>query len=492
MNKSRLAVVFSLFAIVTLTMAGCATPTPQVIIQTQVVAQTEVPVIQTQVVVETAAPVIQTQVVQVTATPPPQAKPFVTWFQYDQGNVDPQSDERVGNDYLRKTMPLFNQAFAGKWDWQNEFTPFDRAIAKLVTAVQAKADVPDLVDGQSNYVNTFYKNGSVQDLTAWAQAQSWWSDMDPAAILSCKGPDGKLYCIPIAEVPELVYYWKDRFPNGFPTTPDQWLAEGARLQKDHLYAMTYFGSTAFGGDGAQRGTWMAIASFGGTYDDGQGHLLLNTPENVAALTWLREMVQKKYVPEVDFAPDFEDEAAFMDSSAAAIPTGLYGYRYMNPLTAPSGKKYSKGTEQDMLDAIAAGDVMLAPMPAPAGKKPGCDVFSAAFFIPVGAKNVDAAHDYINWLMSPAQNPDFVVGPGAGFPVLKSILASSNFQTPFYEEAATAVAASSCRPFQGSLLDTAGAEQAIMNVVYKVVRTSPTSDIAKELQAAQDAYNNSQP
>ena len=26
---------------------------------------------------------------------------FVTWYQYDQNNEDPASDERVGNEYLR-------------------------------------------------------------------------------------------------------------------------------------------------------------------------------------------------------------------------------------------------------------------------------------------------------------------------------------------------------------------------------------------------------
>jgi ribose transport system substrate-binding protein len=72
MNKSRLAVLFSLMAIVSMALASCATPTPQVIIQTQIVPQVQtqiVPQVQTQVVVQTAAPVVQTQVVMQTAAP---------------------------------------------------------------------------------------------------------------------------------------------------------------------------------------------------------------------------------------------------------------------------------------------------------------------------------------------------------------------------------------------------------------------------------------
>ena len=133
--------------------------------------------------------------------------------------------------------------------------------------------------------------------------------------------------------------------------------------------MTFFGSTAFDGNGAGRAVWQTIKSFGGSYDDGNGMLKLNTPENVAAVAWLREMVQKGYVPEIAFAGGFQEEQAFMDGSAGAFPTGLFGYRYLNPLTAPSGTKYEKKNENDMFDAINAGDIYLAPMVAPKVRSP---------------------------------------------------------------------------------------------------------------------------
>jgi multiple sugar transport system substrate-binding protein len=285
-----------------------------------------------------------------------------------------------------------------------------------------------------------------------------------------------------------VYVWADRFPDGFPTTPEQMLAEGERLKAEDKYAMTMFGSTDFDGNGATRAVWTTISSFGGTYDDGEGKMLLNTPENVAAIEWLREMVQKEYVPEIAFAGGFQEEEAFKDSSAGSFPTGLFGYRYINPLTAPDGTKYEKKTEQDMLDAIAAGDVILRPMVAPEGKTPGCDIGAPAFWMPVGAKNPEAAHDYINWLLSPEQNPDYVLGPGAGFPVLVSQRTSDQYQTPFYQQAGEAVSASACRPWFGSLQDTGAAQKAVMDVVYKLIKQDPTADIATELQKAQDEFN----
>ena len=182
----------ALLAIVAMTLGACAQPaaqpapaaTPQVVekIVTAVVTQ-EVKVVETQVVEKT---VVQTQVVQATAAP--EAKTFTTWFQYDQGNVDPKSDERVGNQYLRDTIPLFDKAFAGKWVWNNEFTPWDRAQAKMVAAVQNNAEVPDLIDLQGYQVNNYYKNGTLQDLTEWAKAQPWYSKMDAERAEDVHGP----------------------------------------------------------------------------------------------------------------------------------------------------------------------------------------------------------------------------------------------------------------------------------------------------------------
>ena len=298
-------------------------------------------------------------------------------------------------------------------------------------------------------------------------------------------------CIPMVERPHLVFVWADRFPNGFPTTTDEWLTEGERLKAEGRYAMTFFGSTDFDGNGATRAVWKIISSFGGRYDDGSGKLKLNTPENVAAIAWLREMVQKGYVPEIAFAGGFQEEEAFKDSSAGAFPTGLFGYRYVNPLTAPSGTKYETKTEHDMLDAIAAGDVIWRPWPRRKARPLGAAPMPPAFAIPVGAKNVEAAHDYMNWILTPEQNPAYVLGPGAGFPVLKSVQATELYQTPFYQQAAEVVAASNCSVVFPTITDTTGASIAIMDAVYKLIKQDPTVDIATELQKAEDEFNKGQ-
>jgi ABC-type glycerol-3-phosphate transport system substrate-binding protein len=417
-----------------------------------------------------------------------EVRDFVTWYQYDQDNEDPASDERVGNQYLRDTIPLFNEAFAGKWRWVNQPKAFDKMETELITAVNASGDVPDLVNVGSSGIRSYYQNGTLQDLSEWAQAQSWYSDLDPNALAACQGPDGGLYCIPVAQLPQLVFVWKDRFPNGYPKTPDEFLAQAEALKEQGLYAITFFGSTDYEGEGLTRFIWMAISSFGGKFDDGNGAMQLNTPENIAAIEFMRTIVVNGYVPEIAFAGQFQEENAFKDASAGSFPTGIFGYRYINPLTAPNGNKYEKGNEEDMLDAIAAGDVYLAPFLAAEGHKPGCNISVFGFGIPNGAQNPDAAYDYINWIMSPEQNPAWVLGPGGGFPVLQATRSHEIFQTPFFQEAAEVVAASACTPWFGSLARRQEAQKLIMTAIYKLIKEDPTADIASTLATVEAEYN----
>lgn len=413
---------------------------------------------------------------------------FVTWYQYDQNNEDPVSDERVGNEYLRQTIPLFNEEFAGKWNWINQPKAWDKMATELITAVQAAGEVPDLMHTGSSDLFAFIQNGTIQDLTEWAQAQAWYADMDPNALAICQGSDGKLYCIPVAQTPQIVFVWSDRFPDGYPTTPEDFLARAEELKAEGLYAITFFGSTDFDGEGLTRFIWTAISSFGGKLDDGQGVMTLNTPENIAAIEFIRTLVTEEYAPEIAFAGQFQEENAFKDASAGSFPTGIFGYRYVNPLTAPNGNVYEKGNEEDMLDAITAGDVFLAPFLAAEGHAPGCGTAVSAFVIPNGAQNVEAAHDYINWIMSPEQNAAWVLAPGGGFPTLQATQAEEHFQTPFYQQAAEVVAASVCTPWYGSLERRDEAKTLVMNTIYKLIKEDPTADIAAALTAAEEEYN----
>jgi maltose-binding protein MalE len=412
---------------------------------------------------------------------------FLTWYQYDETNEDPASDERVGNEWLRNTIAAFNEDFDGKWNWQNRFKPWDRMYQEFVSAVIAGNTVPDLIEIGTGNLSLTVRNGTLQDLTEWAQQQEWYDDLDPSAVAGCTY-EGKLYCIPLAVRPSLTYVWADHFPNGYPKTPEEFVVEAERLKAEGVYAWTYFGSTAYGGDGANRMLWSLVSSFGGTYDDGEGNLYLTSPETLAAAEFWRMTVMEGYNPETVFAGGFVEEDSFKDASAASIPTGLFGYRYINPLTAPDGTEYSKGSSEDMLDAIADGQVILAPLFAPEGQTPGCAGGSTGVGLPVGAQNPEAFYDYVNWIMTPEHNPSYVVGPGAGFPANTAMLDTPELDLPFYHAAEEALKNSVCTNNQGSLERMEEAREIIMNAFYKVVKEDPTADILTVFTEAEEAYN----
>ena len=73
-------------------------------------------------------------------------------------------------------------------------------------------------------------------------------------------------------------------------------------------------------------------------------------------------------------------------------------------------------------------------------------------------------------------------------MLKSVQATEQFQTAFYKQAAATAAASDCKVGWPSIINTTGAQTAIMNAIYKLIKTDPKADIAAELQKAEDEFN----
>lgn len=445
----------------------------------------------------TPAPAKPTEAPKPAATAAPQARNFVTWYQYDDKNEDPKNDEAVGNAYLRKTIPVFNKEFEGKWRWANQPQQWQRMTASLVAAVQAGGDVPDLMHTGASDLPVFLKNGTVQDLTDWIKAQPWFKDLDSSAVNACTGPDGRIYCVPVAMQPQLVFYWKDHFPGGYPKTADEFMKQADELKKKNVFAITYFGSTAFNGDATTRYFWTVISSFGGAYDDGKGNLALNTPANVKAVEFMRDVVAKGYSSDSVFLGDFKEEEDLkaLDPNkpvAASFPTGIFGYRYIQPVKAPSGKQY--GTDFDpnggpMLDAIAAGDMQIAPMfTGGDAKSPSCNLGVSSFVIPKGARNVDGAKAYLNWIMEPRNGIEWVQKPGGGFPVSKTFLQDKAFDTPFYKQAAAATSGI-CKPWSGSLLRTEDAKKIIATAIFDLIKGKDAKgDIAARLGAADREYN----
>ena len=417
----------------------------------------------------------------------------VAWYQFDDKNEDPKNDEAVGNAYMRESIAQFDKDMAGKFKLVNQPQPFNKMTTALVAAVQAGGEVPDVMQAGTDAMSLFLKNDALEDLTDWAKAQPWFAGIDANALAACTSPDGRIYCIPAAVTAHAVYYWKDHFPAGFPQTPEEFLAQADALKQKGVYAITFFGNgSAFDGDATSRMFWMMTASYGGKWDDGKGAMLLNTPENIEAIKMLRTIVEKGYASEDVFLGDFKEENKFKTAEAAAFPTGVFVYRYMQPLKSPAGKEYGKDfdpTGAPMKDAVAAGDLQVAPMFAPAGKTPGCQANAATLIVPKGAKNLAGAQAYIDWVLTQPNYSKWVKTVGGGAPSLKIGYDDPDFNVPYYTETAKTTAGH-CKSWHGSLVDVASARKIIAATYFDLIKgaEAKNSDIAAVLTRAQDEYN----
>ena len=216
---------------------------------------------------------------------------------------------------------------------------------------------------------------------------------------------------------------------------------------------------------------------------------LNTPENIAAVEFMREIVANGYSPEAAFVGNFEEEASFKDGLAGAFPTGFYvGYQYLNPLKSPSGQEFNTTSAQDMEDAVKAGVMGLAPIFAPAGNTPGCHMDVFGFVIPNGAKNAEGAKAYIDRLMEKKNAVQWVLRAGGGVPVASAVREDPAFQTEIFQQGAAALAASDCKPWYGSLARIPEAKKIITDTMFDLLKGNPDADIGAALSAAEAEYN----
>lgn len=403
-----------------------------------------------------------------------------TWYYYDQNNTDPKANERAGNLYLAKSIKQFNDEMKGKLTLTNAPRDYNLAL-DLVTAVQNGGDVPDVMQFAISDLPLYMLNKTAQDVE-WIKGEAWFKDLDPKSVAACT-VDGKLYCVPVSESPWLTYYWTDFYKDGFPKTPEALLKAGAAIKKDGNYAMTYWGSTAFDGSGADRYFYQTISGFGGSYDDNAGNLKMNTPENVKAVEFMREVVKQGLASESVFAGNFEEEETFKQGKAGAFPTGLFiAVRYLNPLKSVGGKEF-----KDIEAAVNAGAIKLAPFVAPEGKTPGCALDLFGFVVPRTAKNVEGAKAYINWVMDKKNMVDWITNAGGGFPTNTAMRAEATFQTELYKQAQEVSKASACKPWYGSLRRIPEARKIIVNTIFDLIKAKPDADIAATLGKADEEY-----
>jgi multiple sugar transport system substrate-binding protein len=408
--------------------------------------------------------------------------PITVWTKFNDQNPQNTQDEWLAaalDEYRTETGSEIT----------NIYQPFDQINALLNAAVQSGADIPDVSYVDSQFLGFLDRNGVLTDLTEWAQSREWFADVEPAALAACTTPDGRIVCIPTTVTNHFTYYWTDFFPDGYPTTTDDFLEAAARIQADNPDKFAFAGKLSEY-ISVERFYYGLIRSFGGDIVDAEGNAAWANEGTVKAAEFARALVQNRYTSDLSLAPGFDFETPFKQGDAASFVAGSYSYVYLAPVTSPAGTEYAAEVGAfdpgglAIGDALEAGDLAFAPPLAAPGSQPYSVLLATGWAVPEGAANPDAAKAFIDFQMTTARNVAFAVGYGA-LPSMLSGLADEAFQTPYWQGVAE---------FQkeygiGSppLVDYQRGLTVLAESITRLI-ADPSLDIMAELQAAQDDYN----
>jgi multiple sugar transport system substrate-binding protein len=450
----RIFALLSLVVILSL-LAGCgATPEPQTIIQT---VEVEKQVVET-VEVEKEVTVVETVEVEV----PVEAtqKPLVIWSRYDLTDTeDPPSVT------LAQVIDTF-EATTGI-EVIHEQVAWDQIMTKLAVQAQSGGDMPDITEVGSQQVMPLINAGALMDISDLVTDAPWIDQINESEKQACV-IDGARYCVAADIRGGAWYYNTADFPNGWPTTPEGWLEEGARLKAEGKTLTTFFSGRAYAAVELGWNPW--IKSNGGRVVDEEGKPAWATPETVEVVEWVRQLLAEGYIPEVDFTGDWSaTETPYEVGDSASIRGGSWSYLFIDGLQAK----------------FEAGEAALGDPLSFNGGPPYVFLVGEAWGVPEGAANVEGAVAFINVFMNPQ-----ILAQWAqhhyGIPSVDAAFKSGNFNIPFYQQVAQYLADYGIfmdpTPYYVETLDA-------LAIALQELMLDPELDAMTHLQEAQDEILN---
>jgi multiple sugar transport system substrate-binding protein len=310
---------------------------------------------------------------------------------------------------------------------------------KLLAAI-AGGNPPDVAYFDRFEVGSWAAQGSLEDLTPMAEADGITKDKYYPFAWDESTYEDKLYAIPTTTDSRLIYFNIDHFtevgldPNNPPKTIAELEKAAELLTKKNGKRFERIGFIPWYGQGWFYGWgW----SFGGDfYDEQSKQATANDPKNVEALQWIADFA-KKY--------NIEDIAAFTDSqgSGAMDPflTGQLSMKVSGPWEVSAIQKFMPDLKYGVF-----------PMPTPTGADHTTWSGGWSVVIPKGAKNKDAAWQFLKYFGSEEGQKVFS-GIARDFSVIDSVNGDLGFKDdPILKQFVDILPVSHNRPVmtQGSL------------------------------------------
>lgn len=211
-----------------------------------------------------------------------------------------------------------------------ETQPWDDRRQKLLSAIGSGRG-PDVFYMNPDMVSQFAIAGAIVPIDDYITPEDT-AKFNPGTLIPW---EGKLYALPILQNSIVHIYNLDLVtqlgldPEALPTTIAEF-EEWAQIAKDNdVYASAWSGNTA------TNGLTALIWQFGGDIYDADGNVIIDSPETVAAMTFLKKMYDEGWLPPDSITAGGEDQIdAYRQGQMLAMLTDgnrFYGSRetYVN-------------------------------------------------------------------------------------------------------------------------------------------------------------------
>jgi multiple sugar transport system substrate-binding protein len=267
--------------------------------------------------------------------------------------------------------------------------PYDDLFAKELVDLSAQTGAYDLIMLDDPWFPRFATAELLADLAPLYQKRNKSGpddDFVPASLALCRHPDetGALYALPYVGNSQLFFYRKDLYQKHNLKEPETWddvmaaakaIDEQERAGSPRVYGYVM---RAARGNSAVADFMPIFWAFGAEMFDAEGHPTVNSPEGVDALKFMLEL--GKYAP-----PGYASFNATEVSAHLLQGTAAMSINWPAWISAFSDPAKSKVT----------GKMAFTVMPG-ARRAGRAEIGNWLISIPKGARNVDAAFDFLLW------------------------------------------------------------------------------------------------
>lgn len=172
-----------------------------------------------------------------------------------------------------------------------ETQPWDDRRQKLLSAIGSGRG-PDVFYMNPDMISLFADSGAIVPISDFVTEEEL-AKYNPGTLIPW---EGKLYALPILQNSIVHIYNTDLVasigldPAALPTTIEEFEQWATTAKENDLFISTWAGNTATSGLTA------LIWQFGGDVYDAEGNVIINSPETVAAMTFLKKMYDEGWIP----------------------------------------------------------------------------------------------------------------------------------------------------------------------------------------------------